>query len=231
MDKKILIIEDEQAISDILAYNIKKEGYMVNCALNGQDGLNYALEQDYDLILLDVMLPIMDGFEVCSRLRTKKTTPIIMLTAREEEVDKITGLELGADDYITKPFSMKELIARIKANIRRGVIDSEAINNVRQEKIESGGLIIYPDRMEIHKEGKPLELTMREYEILSYLMTNAGKVFSREELLKQVWEYDYLGDMRTVDVAIRRLREKIEDNSAEPKLILTRRGAGYYFAG
>ena len=179
-----------------------------------------------DLILLDVMLPGMDGFEICRRVREKSQVPIIMLTAREEESDKILGLELGADDYVTKPFSNRELIARIKANMRRF-----SAAEVPQEKTDAGvGLSISEEDTAVYKDGKPIDLSVREFDILSYLAAEPGRVVSREELMEKVWGFEYYGDLRAVDVAIRRLREKIEDEPAQPKYIITKRGLGYYFA-
>ncbi len=226
--KKVLIIEDEKSISDIIKFNLIKEGFEVDAAYDGQEGLNKALTISPDLILLDVMLPIMDGFAVCKKVRETSTVPILMLTAKEEEVDKVLGLELGADDYITKPFGMRELIARIKANIRRADLISTAKNepaNVQQ----FGNLSIDMNRYEVRKDGIALELTLREFELLKYLAEREDKVFSREQLLEEVWGYEYYGDIRTVDVTVRRLREKLEDDSGNPKYIMTKRGIGYYF--
>lgn len=227
-NKKVLIIEDEKSISDIIKFNLTKEGFGVETAYDGQDGLNKALSTKPDLILLDVMLPLMDGFAVCKKVRETSTVPILMLTAKEEEVDKVLGLELGADDYITKPFGMRELIARIKANIRR--IDfvntlQDAPENIK----EFGNLAIDLNRYEVRKNDVPLELTLREFELLKYLAERENKVFSREQLLEEVWGYEYYGDIRTVDVTVRRLREKLEDDSSAPKYIMTKRGIGYYF--
>lgn len=226
--KKILIIEDEKAISDIIKFNLAKEGFEADTAYDGQDGLEKALAGNPDLILLDVMLPLMDGFEVCKRVRESSMVPILMLTAKEEEVDKVLGLELGADDYITKPFGMRELIARIRANIRRTDAQSEDRENGENlEKI--GNLTVDMNRYEVRKDGKILDLTLREFELLKYLAEREDRVFSREQLLEEVWGYEYYGDIRTVDVTVRRLREKLEDDSSEPKYIMTKRGVGYYF--
>ncbi len=227
--RKILIIEDETSISDIIKFNLIKEGYAVDAAYDGKTGLEKALAGDLDLILLDIMLPVMDGFEVCKRVREKSSVPILMLTAKEEEVDKVLGLELGADDYITKPFGMRELIARIKANIRRNDL-IEAANEEEPSSVrELGSLTIDMNRYEVRKNGQPLELTLREFELLKYLAQREEKVFSREQLLEEVWGYEYYGDIRTVDVTVRRLREKLEDDPGDPKYIMTRRGIGYYF--
>ena len=225
--KKILVVEDEKAISDILVFNLQREGYDTLAAYDGAEGLRCALEEAPDLILLDVMLPEMDGFEVCRRVRAEKDTPIIMLTAREEETDKVMGLELGADDYITKPFSMRELMARVKANRRRTYAGED---REKAAAPSGGGLRVSKDNGMVYKNGHPLELSAREFDILCFLSAAPGRVFSREELMEQVWGYDYYGDLRAVDVAIRRLREKIEDEPASPRYIITKRGMGYYFA-
>ena len=226
--KKVLIIEDEKSISDIIKFNLVKEGFEVETAFDGQAGLSMALEINPDLVLLDVMLPSMDGFAVCKKIRESSMIPIIMLTAKEEEVDKVLGLELGADDYITKPFGMRELVARIKANIRRTAA-SDAAAGESGEVRSYGNLEIDMNRYEARKNGIALELTLREFELLKYMAERENKVFSREQLLEEVWGYEYYGDIRTVDVTVRRLREKLEDNSGEPKYIMTKRGIGYYF--
>ena len=227
MDKKILIVDDEKSIVDILKFNLKRDGYTVLEAYDGQEGYDMALSQKPDLILLDVMLPKMDGFEVCKKLREHLSTPIIMLTARIEEIDKVLGLELGADDYITKPFSIRELMARVKANLRRTV--PEGITSSNERTLVYQSLTIDVERYEAKKNGEVLDLTLREFEILKFLASQPDKIFSRETLLEKVWGYEYYGDVRTVDVTVRRLREKIEDNPAEPVFILTKRGVGYYF--
>lgn len=229
MGKKVLIVDDEKRIVDILKFNLNREGYETITASAGPAGLKMALEESPDIILLDIMLPAMDGFEVCRALReSDKLTPVIMLTAREEESDKVFGLELGADDYITKPFSIKELLARIKANIRRTGLETS-----RQESgelIKAGVIELHTGRMDVTARGAHVELSQREYELLLYMMRRMDAVVSREELMQNVWNYDYLGDLRAVDVAVRRLREKVEKNPAEPEHILTRRGAGYIFS-
>ena len=230
MERKILVVDDEKPIVDILKFNLKKEGYTVIEAYNGEEGLEKALSEDPDLILLDVMLPKMDGFEVCKKLREKVSTPILMLTAREEEVDKVLGLELGADDYITKPFGVRELMARVKANLRRIASDNAASPTTDANAIVSGKLAINNERYEVKKEGKVVELTLREFELLKFLATQPEKIFSRENLLEKVWGYEYYGDVRTVDVTVRRLREKIEDDASNPLYIITKRGVGYYFS-
>ncbi|MDD4564685.1 MAG: winged helix-turn-helix domain-containing protein [Eubacteriales bacterium] len=226
--KKVLIIEDEKSISDIIKFNLVKEGFEVEASYDGQEGLTKALSGKPDLILLDVMLPIMDGFQVCKKIRETNAIPIIMLTAKEEEVDKVLGLELGADDYITKPFGMRELIARIKANIRRTDLMKDLKDAPSNIQV-FGNLAIDLNRYEVRKNEKALELTLREFELLKYLAERENKVFSREQLLEEVWGYEYYGDIRTVDVTVRRLREKLEDNSSNPKYIMTKRGIGYYF--
>lgn len=223
--KKILVVEDEKPISDILKFNLVKSGYEVICAYDGEEGLRMALEENIDVMLLDVMLPKMEGFEVLKKVREKKNVPILMLTAREEEVDKILGLEWGADDYITKPFSMRELLARVKANLRRTVVEVESTS---ADELVFGNLTINTTRYEVSKNSKTIDLTLREFELLKFMATQPGMVFSREALLEKVWGYEYFGDVRTVDVTVRRLREKIEDDPAKPVLIMTKRGIGYY---
>ena len=228
--KKILIVEDERAIVEILKFNLAREGYETLEALDGEAGLQLGLTGDPDLILLDVMLPKMNGFDICARLRDAgSTVPIIMLTAREEETDKVFGLEAGADDYMTKPFSMRELLARVRANIRRRSLDLNARKSVGK-LIEAKGLTIDPATFSVMRNGQAVDLTQKEYDLLLYLIQERGVVFSREDLMQKVWNYDYFGDMRTVDVTVRRLREKIEDDPGKPQYILTKRGAGYYFA-
>ena len=228
--KTVLIVEDEKSIADIVRFNLEKEGYAVMTAYDGEAGLNAAMEGKPDLILLDVMLPKMIGFDVCRILREKgDNVPVIILTAREEEADKVLGLEIGADDYITKPFSTKELMARVKANIRRTSMQAAA---PAAEAADDGGVLTFnTESYQVSKRGKPIELTQREYDLLAFLAASPGKVYSRIDLMEQVWKYEYVGeDVRTVDVTVRRLREKIEDDPANPALILTRRGVGYYFA-
>jgi two-component system response regulator VicR len=232
MKKTVLVIEDEKAIIDILAFHLQRSGYETLTAPDGEKGLQLALENKPDLILLDVMLPKMDGFTVCKAIRRENAAvPILMLTAREEENDKVMGLELGADDYVTKPFAVKELLARVAANIRRVSVTMETAEAAEADVLESGALRLHTGRMEVSVGGTPVDLSQREYDLLLFLMRNAGAVASREELMHKVWNYDYMGDLRVVDVAIRRLREKIEPNPAEPAYILTRRGVGYLFSG
>jgi two-component system response regulator VicR len=228
MENKILVVDDERPISDIIKFNLEKEGYKVFVAEDGQQAINMTYENKPDLIILDIMLPIMDGFTVCKKLRENISTPIIMLTAKEEEVDKVLGLELGADDYMTKPFSVRELMARVKANIRR-INFSSSGNEGSGQVIKSGNLSIDLNRYEVRKGSDTIELTLREFELLKYLALNGEQVFSRETLLEEVWGYEYYGDVRTVDVTVRRLREKIEDDPSNAKYVQTKRGVGYYF--
>lgn len=239
MKKRVLIVEDEKNIVDILSFNLTKEGYETLEAYDGEAGLQLALEQHPDLVLLDLMLPKKNGFDVCRAFREKdRSTPVLMLTAREEETDKVMGLELGADDYITKPFSMRELLARVKANIRRTEVLRDAAAQTapgpqeRGDQIVQGRIRIDTGAMVVYKDGAPLDLTQREYELIRFLAAQPGKVFSREVLMERVWNYEgYVGDVRAVDVAVRRLREKVEDDPASPQFILTRRGLGYLFHG
>ena len=232
MNNKVLIVDDERAIVDILKYNLEKNGMTAVCAYDGGEGLRLARESDPDVILLDVMLPVMDGFEVCRTLRAEgNNVPIIMITAREEETDKVFGLELGADDYITKPFSMREVVARVRTNMRRAAsMAPQSAPEPSGDQLRAKDLVIDKARHAVFKDGKEIELTQREYELILYLAENPGKVISREELMSSVWQYDYYGDLRAVDVAIRRLREKLEPNPSEPEYVMTKRGAGYYFA-
>ncbi len=231
MGKTVLIVEDERAIVEILKFNLSREGYDTLEALDGLVGLELARTKDPDLILLDVMLPGMNGFEICSALRQGgSVVPIIMLTAREEEQDKIYGLESGADDYITKPFSMRELLARVKANIRRRSLDAE-VKSGGGSTLEAGTLTINLSAMAVFKDGAAVEVTQKEYDLLTCLLSEKGKVWSREELMEKVWNYGYYGDMRTVDVTVRRLREKIETDPGNPAVIKTKRGTGYYCEG
>ncbi|WLR41862.1 response regulator YycF [Bacillus carboniphilus] len=228
MDKRrILVVDDEQPIADILEFNFIKEGYEVHCAYDGQEAIDKVEEIKPDLIMLDIMLPVKDGMEVCREIRKKHEIPIIMLTAKDSEIDKVLGLELGADDYVTKPFSSRELLARVKANLRRhSSVDTAAEDG--STEIQIGMLTIHPDAYIVSKRGEKIELTHREFELLHYLAKHIGQVMTREHLLQTVWGYDYFGDVRTVDVTVRRLREKIEDNPSHPAWIVTRRGVGYY---
>ena len=232
MERKVLIVDDERSIVDILKYNLEKDGTKAVCAYDGAEGLRLARSEDPDVILLDVMLPEMDGFEVCRTLRAEgNNVPIIMITAREEETDKVLGLDLGADDYITKPFSMRELLARVRTNMRRAA--SMAAQPAGQEgaaMLRARDRVIDRTNRTVSEAGREIELTQREYELIRFLAENPGRVMTREELMSQVWQYDYFGDLRTVDVAVRRLREKIEPNPSEPQYVVTKRGAGYFFA-
>lgn len=231
--KRILIVEDEQKISQVLSINLMMAGYECESAFDGEEGLKKALGGNFDLILLDIMLPKMDGFEVCREIRKTLDTPIIMVTAREDEIDKITGLDLGADDYVTKPFSVKVLLSRVKANIRRfsGEVVETRSAPPSGEVIVINELVIDPKLFTAKKAGREIELSRKEYEVLLFLATHRGEIFSREQLLENVWGYDgFFGDMRTVDVTMARLRSKIEDNPADPKYIITKRTKGYYIA-
>ncbi len=227
MEYKILVVDDEKPIVDILKLNLEKNGYKVVCAYDGEMAVEMARSQEPDLILLDVMLPKMDGFSVCKTIREKSSVPIIMLTAREEEVDKVLGLELGADDYMTKPFSLRELMARVKANLRR--TQNPQKTDASGDVLTFGDLCIDIEKYEVRKKDDVISLTFREFELLKFLVTRKGKIFTREQLLNKVWDYEFYGDVRTVDVTIRRLREKIEDNPSLPAYIITKRGVGYYF--
>lgn len=228
MARKVLVVDDEKNIVNIIAYNLKKAGYEVITAYDGKAGYEKVVSERPDLILLDVMMPVMDGYEVCREIRKDFNTPIIMLTARAEETDKVLGLEIGADDYVTKPFGVRELMARVKANLRR----MESGDTEKSGKIlEFGELIIDTDKYEVKIKDEKAELTFREYELLKFLAVNKGQVFSREQLMETVWGYEYFGDVRTVDVTIRRLREKIEESPGKPRFVLTKRGVGYYFEG
>jgi len=227
LNSKILVVDDERPIADILKFNLEKEGYEVICAYDGEEAIKRATEESPDLILLDIMLPKKDGNEVCREVRKTHTMPIIMLTAKDSEIDKVLGLELGADDYVTKPFSNRELIARVKANLRRH--QAPEVEEVKKEKnIVIDNLTIHPDAYAVSRDGVQMDLTHREYELLYYLARHIGQVMTREHLLETVWGYDYFGDVRTVDVTVRRLREKIEENPSDPTWIITRRGVGYY---
>ena len=229
MDKKILIVDDEKPIVEILKINLVKDGYTVFEAYDGEEAVNKAMQVEPDLILLDVMLPKLDGFSVLKKIREKSSVPILMLTAREEEFDKVLGLELGADDYITKPFSIRELMARVKANMRRTETDFADRQEKTVDKLEIGCFVLDYNRYELYKSGKLIEITIREFDLIKFLASQPNKVFSRQSLLESVWGYEYYGDDRTVDVTVRRLREKVEDDPSEPRYIMTKRGVGYYF--
>ena len=228
MEKKILIVDDEKPIVDVLKFNLEKDGYKTVEAYDGEQAFEMALMVKPDLIILDVMLPKMDGFTVCKKIRQKLTCPIIMLTAKDEIVDKIIGLELGADDYMTKPFSMRELAARVKANLRKHSIEDVTPNKDETNTIKIKDLVLDFEKYVVVKRNVVIDLTMKEFEVVKLLASNPGQVFTREQILKNVWGYDYYGDVRSVDVTIRRIREKIEDNTSDPKYIITKRGIGYY---
>ena len=238
--KTILIVDDEQPIIDVLMYNLKKEGYNIIEANDGITAVNKALDERPDLMLLDIMLPKLDGLSVCKRVKNSLNIPIIMLTAKDGEIDKILGLELGADDYITKPFSVRELVARVKANLRK----VEAVSNTqyvkkpqnqttdkKENKIKVGDLELDLDKFEVRVRNEIIDLTLREFEVLKFLAMQPGQVVTREVLLEIVWGYEYYGDIRTVDVTVRRIREKIEKDTSAPKILITKRGVGYYVKG
>ncbi len=225
---KVLVVDDEASIVNIISYNLKKEGYDVITAEDGESGLELAISENPDLVLLDIMMPKMDGYEVCRKIRERSNVPIIMLTARADEVDKVIGLEMGADDYVTKPFGNRELIARVKAHLRRSAAKETPADKSHTQTF--GDLTIDFDRYEVTKRGEMINLTMREYELLVFLATQNTQIFNRETLLEKVWGYEYFGDVRAVDVTIRRLREKIEDDPGKPRFIITKRGIGYYFS-
>lgn len=234
--KTILVVDDEQPIIDILVYNLEKEGYNVIEANDGITAVDVALEKRPDLILLDIMLPKLDGLSVCKRIKNSLNVPILMLTAKDGEIDKILGLELGADDYITKPFSVRELVARVKANLRKvdASLNSKTIDDKQEKKKESkisvGDLELDLDKFEVKVRGEVIDLTLREFEVLKFLASEPGQVVTRETLLEKVWGYEYYGDIRTVDVTVRRIREKIEKDTSAPKILITKRGVGYYLA-
>ena len=235
-DKKtILVVDDEKPIVDILTYNLQKEGYNTLEANDGEEAIEIATEQKPDLILLDIMLPKIDGLTVCKKLRHTLNIPILILSAKDEEIDKILGLELGADDYITKPFSVRELMARVKANLRKAEAkgrNNEGVSENKRENsmIEVGDLSIDVEKFEVKVRGQVIDLTLREFEVLKYLANQPGQVVTREILLEKVWGYEYYGDIRTVDVTVRRIREKIEKDTSAPKILITKRGVGYYLA-
>lgn len=226
---KILVVDDERPISDIIKFTLTKENFEVLTAYDGLEALTVFEEEKPDLVLLDQMLPELEGKEVLRKIRAKSTVPVIMVSAKDSEIDKVVGLEMGADDYVTKPFSNSELVARVKANLRR----QAAMPAVQEEETNStdiilGDLIIHPEAYIVSKRGEDIELTHREFELLHYLAQHIGQVMTREHLLQTVWGYDYFGDVRTVDVTVRRLREKIEDNPSHPAWLVTRRGVGYF---
>ncbi len=236
--KTILIVDDEQKIVDLLEHNLRREGYNILEANDGVTAVEVAKEKRPDLILLDIMLPRLDGLSVCKKIKNIYNVPILMVTAKDEELDKIVGLELGADDYITKPFSVREVVARVKANLRKveGNNEIEQISRINEEKkekkknstIKIGELVLDLDKYEVHIDGKVINLTLREFEVLKFLAQQPGQVVTREALLERVWGYEYYGDIRTVDVTVRRIRERIEKDTSNPQILITKRGVGYY---
>ena len=234
--KTVLVVDDEKPIVDILVYNLKKEGYNTLEANDGEEAVRLVIEKKPNLVLLDIMLPKMDGLTICKRIRHNYNIPIIMLSAKDEEIDKILGLELGADDYITKPFSVRELIARVKANLRKSdneynkVVEEAKDNGRVPNEIKVGDLYLDLDKFEVKVRGQVIDLTLREFEVLKYLAQQPGQVVTRETLLEKVWGYEYYGDIRTVDVTVRRIREKIELDTSSPKILITKRSVGYYIA-
>lgn len=233
--KTILVVDDEKAIRHLLEVNLTKEGYNVIEASDGVEAVEAAIEKKPDLILLDVMIPKFDGLTVCKKIKSIMNVPILMVTAKDSELDKIVGLELGADDYVTKPFSLRELIARIKANLRKAEVNVISEQNssadIKRDNIISVGVLTLDlDRFEVMVRGRRIDLTLREYEVLKFLAAEPGQVVSREVLLEKVWGYEYYGDIRTVDVTVRRIREKIEEDTSDPKILMTKRSVGYYLA-
>ncbi|NJP41660.1 response regulator transcription factor [Oscillospiraceae bacterium HV4-5-C5C] len=228
MSAKILIVDDEQNIVDILDDNLRRDGYETITAYDGVSAVEKARDEKPDLVLLDCMLPKMNGFDVCRQIRKTSQIPILMLTAKSEEIDKVLGLELGADDYITKPFSIREVLARVKAQLRRSNLVETSIET-NQKVLKYGDLEVDTEAYEVRLRGKNVNLTLREYELVRFLAQNPGQVFSREALLEKVWGYEYFGDVRTVDVTVRRTREKLEPDQSQYRFIMTKRGVGYYF--
>lgn len=225
---KILVVDDEKTLVKGIKFNLETEGYAVDCAYDGEEAVIKAKSESYDLIILDLMMPKKDGLQVCREIRDFSTVPIIMLTAKSEDADTLLGFESGADDYITKPFNILLLKARVRALIRRASIAGNA--SPASASGGFGGVVVDEEARSVKKDGVEVTLTIKEYDLILFLMKNAGKVYSRENLLNLVWGYDYIGDPRTVDVHIRRLREKLEDNPSEPRYILTKWGIGYYFS-
>ncbi len=234
--KTVLIVDDEQKIVDLLVHNLGREGYRTIEANDGVTAVEIAREQRPDLILLDLMLPRLDGLSVCKKIKNIYNVPILMVTAKDNELDKIVGLELGADDYITKPFSVREVVARVKANLRKveNNIEEKKEKNKEEEKekkvsiIQVGELVLDLEKYEVHIDGKVINLTLREFEVLKFLAQQPGQVVTREALLERVWGYEYYGDIRTVDVTVRRIRERIEKDTSNPQILITKRGVGYY---
>ena len=228
MYEKILIVDDEVSIVDILKYNLEREGYRPLVAYDGYEALEVFEQETPDLVILDVMMPRLDGLQVCRKIREVSNVPVIMLTARSEEMDTVIGLEMGADDYVTKPFSMRELMARVRTNLRRYTALTQQAD-VSSEAYEAGDLVLEAERFAVRKRGQLIDLTQKETDLLKFFMNRRGQVFGRAAIFENVWGYEALGDERTVDVTIRRLREKIEDEPGTPVYILTKRGVGYYF--
>ena len=227
MAKKVLVVDDEKLIVKGIRFSLEQDGMEVDCAYDGEEALEMVQAKEYDIVLLDIMLPKLTGLEVCQQIREFSTVPVVMLTAKGDDMDKILGLEYGADDYITKPFNILEVKARIKAIIRR-TTPKENVQN-KSQVIEAGNLVLDCESRRVNVDGKEINLTAKEFDVLELLVQNPQKVYSRENLLNIVWGYEYLGDVRTVDVHIRRLREKIEANPSEPKYVHTKWGVGYYF--
>ncbi|HEX2996429.1 MAG TPA: response regulator transcription factor [Anaerolineales bacterium] len=236
MAECILVVEDEPALRDTLSYNLKKDGFAVEAVGDGRSAIEAARRLKPDLIVLDLMLPEIDGFEVCRILRQEMITPILMLTARDDEIDRVVGLEVGADDYLTKPFSMRELMARVKAQLRRSrllreELDKSSVEETPQDKLTFGNLVVNRTRREVTLVGEPLALKPQEYDLLVFFAEHKGQMLSREFILERVWGWDFIGDSRTVDVHVRWLRQKIEDEPGSPTRIVTVRGGGYRFEG
>jgi DNA-binding response OmpR family regulator len=235
MPETILIVEDEPALRDTLAYNLKKEGYTIETVGDGRAALESARRIKPDLLVLDIMLPELDGFEVARILRKEMTTPILMLTARDDEIDRVVGLEVGADDYLTKPFSMRELMARVKAQLRRARLMREELGKTGEttghETLVFDNLVVNLTRREVTLDGKPIQLKPKEYELLEFFASHKGQMLTREFILERVWGWDFIGDSRTVDVHVRWLRQKIEKDAGNPVRIVTVRGGGYRFEG
>ncbi len=227
---KILVVDDEKLLVKGIKFNLENEGYTVDACYDGEQAVTLAEKNDYDLIILDLMMPKKDGLQACQEIRAFSTVPIILLTARGEKADLLMGFESGADDYITKPFDVLELKARVRALIRRSSIVSAAAQEDKPDELTYGHISVNEEKRRVLKSGEEVELTIKEFDLITFLMKNPGKVFSRESLLDLVWGYDYLGDSRTVDVHIRRLREKLEVDPANPQMIITKWGVGYYFA-